>query len=153
MIDIKSLCHEIDEILECPMTWCNIERLVLLLNAKHKLEEYQEQNEEDHKEHNKLDEYTAKKWTESMRHTADGGVGQHWTMEQTSQLLQQRGWPFDRAEFYAVMNSVWSDYGKTAQKYGVDKTDFWADMAHDWLADDDAVPHKAAIYYAKIAKK
>lgn len=59
----------------------------------------------------------------------------------------------DRAEFYAIMNAVWSDYGKTAQKYGVDKPDFWADLAHDWLADSDANHNKAAIYYAKIALK
>lgn len=153
MIDIESLCHEIDEILECSMTWCNIERLELLLATWRKLKEYQKKDEEYQEDHCKLDEHTAKKWTESMRHTADGGVGPHWTMEQTSQVLQQRGWSFDRAEFYAIMNAVWSDYGKTAQKYGVDKTDFWADLAHDWLADDDAKDNKAAIYYAKISKK
>lgn len=153
MIDMKALCREIDKILECPMSWCNIERLSLLLTARHRLEEYKEQDEDHHEGHRKLDEHTAKKWAESMRHTADGGVGPHWTMEQTTQLLQQRGWPFDRAEFYAVMNAVWSDYGKTAQKYGVDKTDFWADLAHDWLADDDAKSNKAAIYYAEIASK
>lgn len=153
MIDIESLCHEIDELLKCPMTWCNIERLGLLLTTKHKLEEYLEQDEEYHEESHKLDEHTAKRWVDSMRHTADGGVGPHWTMEQTSQILQQRGWSFDRSEFYAVMNAVWSDYGKTAQRYGVDKTDFWADLAHDWIADDDAKHNKAAIYYAEIALK
>ena len=153
MIDIESLCHEIDELLECPMTWCNIERLDLLLSTRHRLEEYQEKNEEAHEDHHKLDEHTAKKWVDSMRHTADSGVGPHWTIEQTSQVLQQRGWPFDRDEFFAIMNAVWCDYGKTAQKYGVDKPDFWADLAHDWLSDSDAAQNKAQIYYSKIARK
>ena len=148
MITPEKIRVEIDDLLECPMSWSNVERLGLLLTAKCKLEDYMEDNGGE-----PLDEEDAKKWAASMRHTADSATGPHWTMEQTSQVLQQHGWSFDRAEFYAIMNSLWSDYGKTAQKYGVDKTDFWADLAHDWLADDDAVPHKAAIYYAKIARK
>ena len=153
MIDIESLCHEIDEILECPMNWCNIERLNLLLSTRHKLDKYQDQHKDEHEDRHKLDEHTVKKWVDSMRHTADSGAGPHWTIDQTSQILQQRGWQFDRHEFYAIMNAMWSDYGKTAQKYGVDKSDYWADVAHDWLSDQDAVHDKAAIYYYEIAKK
>ena len=71
-----------------------------------------------------------------------------------SSVLSMVGNRDPKSVFYdAVMNAIWSDYGKTAQRYGVDKTDFWADLARDWLADDDAKHNKAAIYYAEIALK
>lgn len=150
MITVEMLDHEIDCLIEEDMTWSNVDRLCLLLSARHKLACYH------HDGHNAalggLDESTAREWVDSMRHTADGATGPHWTMEQTNQVLQQRGWSFDRAEFYAIINSLWSDYGKTAQKYGVDKTDFWADLAHDWLDDADANEDKAELYYRHIAK-
>ena len=58
----------------------------------------------------------------------------------------QRGWRLDEAAFYAVMNSLWSDYGATIQRRGMDSTDLWADLARDWLCD------KAARYYADIVE-
>jgi hypothetical protein len=45
-----------------------------------------------------------------------------------------------------------SDYGKVAKKYGVDKADFYADLAKAWLDDKDAVPGKAMIYYDCIVQ-
>ncbi len=56
----------------------------------------------------------------------------------------------DEVAFYAVMNSLWSDYGATIQRRGMDSTDLWADLARDWLCDEDARRDKAASYYADI---
>lgn len=46
-----------------------------------------------------------------------------------------------------------SDYGKTIAKYGMDKPDVWAELAHDWLDDKDSADGKTEIYYREIVDK
>ena len=55
-------------------------------------------------------------------------------------------------EFFAVMNALYSDYCKVAKKYGVDKTDFWADLAKAFINDKDAKSGKVKMYYECIAE-
>ena len=50
------------------------------------------------------------------------------------------------------MNAMYSDYCKVAKRYGVDRPEFFAEMAKAWLEDKDAVPNKAAMYYDCIVK-
>lgn len=153
MITTDRLTQEIDELARKDMSWPNVERLNLLLSARRGLEEYygDHRKERDWACRDHIDMATAMEWVMGMRNN-DGSTGPHWTMDQTTQVLQQRGWNCEPAEFYAVINSLWSDYGKTAQKYGVDKIDYWADMAHDWLDDKDARQDKAARYYKDIVE-
>lgn len=99
----------------------------------------------------RLDKQTAKEWTEAMEN-GDGTRGPHWTVEQTDQVMAQRGLECDSAEFFAVLNSVYSDYCAVAQKHGVNNVDFYADLAKAWLHDKDAVKDKAAAYYEYIVK-
>ncbi len=98
-----------------------------------------------------LDRKTAQRWVQNME-SSTGAKGEHWSYDQTTQIMKQRGLECDPAEFYAIMNAMWSDYCKTAQKYGVDNVDFWADMAHAWLDDRDAMPEKASRYYEYIVE-
>ena len=56
------------------------------------------------------------------------------------------------AEFYAVINSLWPDFGSAARNYSVDREDFWAEMAKSWICDSDAVEDKAARYDTDIAR-
>ena len=53
-------------------------------------------------------------------------------------------------EFYAVMNMLNSDLGRTMAKYGADRPEIWASLAHDWLADPDAEPDKLGRYWRDI---
>jgi hypothetical protein len=102
----------------------------------------------------KSEEFTpelAHEWTKHMKN-GDGTVGPHWTMEQTKQLAQQRGIDAEPAEFFAVMNAMYSDYYEVARKHNVHSTEFYADLAKAWLKDKDAVPNKAAMYYECIVK-
>lgn len=99
----------------------------------------------------RLDKQTAKEWTEAMEN-GDGTRGPHWTVEQTDQVMAQRGLECDSAEFFAVLNSVYSDYCAVAKKHGVNNVDFYADLAKAWLHDKDAVKDKAAAYYEYIVK-
>ena len=99
-----------------------------------------------------MDSETARNWVRQMRH-ADGGSGEHWTMEQTNHVMKQRGIDCHPAEFYAIMNAMWSDYSKVADKFGVNNVDFWAELTKAFLTDKDAEPDKAALYYECIVKK
>ena len=96
-------------------------------------------------------EQTAREWTSRMQN-GDGTTGPHWPMEQTKQLMQQRGINAEPAEFFAILNSVYSDYYKVAKKHNVHNLDFYIDMAKAWLEDKDAVPGKVAAYYECVVK-
>lgn len=94
----------------------------------------------------------AKHWTEKMQNE-DGSRGPHWSYDQTTQVMQQRGYKHEPATWYAILNAVYSDYCGVAQKYGMaGNVEFFADIANAWLDDKDAVKDKAAAYYAYIVK-
>ena len=57
------------------------------------------------------------------------------------------------AEFWAVMNALYSDYYTVAKKYNVLIPDFFADMAMAFINDKDAVRNKTAVYYECIVEK
>ncbi len=50
---------------------------------------------------------TAETWVRDMQN-ADGSNGEHWSYDQTTQVLKQRGIGCEPAEFYAIMNAMWS---------------------------------------------
>lgn len=101
-----------------------------------------------------MDKHTAEKWVSHMDKADGSGKGGKWTMEQTTQLMKQKGYNFDPAEFYAVINMLHSDYGKTLTKYGINNVEAYAELAKDWIDDDDvaAGDEKTAIYYECIVK-
>lgn len=94
----------------------------------------------------------AERWTKGMKNS-DGTSGAHWTMDQTTQVMQQRGINCKPEEFYAVMNMLYSDFGKIAKKYGVDAPEFWAEMTKAFIDDPDAKGDKVSSYYNMIASK
>ena len=99
-----------------------------------------------------FDEETAKEWTRSMKN-ADGSRGPHWTMEQAKSLMTQiGGMDAELPEFWAVLNSLYSDYSKVLKKFGIDRSEVYAHMAKAWLEDEDAVPDKAAVYYECVVR-
>lgn len=99
-----------------------------------------------------FDRKTAHEWVKKMKN-ADGSTGEHWTFEQTSQVMKQRGIDCDPAEFYATMNMLWSDYGAVAKKFGVDSVEYWSELSKSFLKDKDAEDDKLALYYECIVKK
>ena len=100
-----------------------------------------------------MDKRTAEEWVSRMKN-ADGSTGPHWTMEKTRQLAQQKGIDENPVEFWVTMNMLYSDFGKAAQKHGLqNNVDFFVDMAQAFLDDKDAQEDKLARYYQYIAKK
>lgn len=98
-----------------------------------------------------MDKHRAEKWVRSMKN-ADGSTGEKWSMEQAKQLMQQADIDAEPAEFYAVLNAVYSDYGKVAKKHKCDTIEFYVDMAKAWINDKDAVRDKASAYYDCVVK-
>ena len=126
---------EISEMLESsPMNCASLEKFVLLCKAMKYI---------DHV-HRHFTEEDAKAWVESMDPPA------RWSMEQTTAAMRQRGYNHRPFEFWAVMNSLASDYGRTMAKYNADKPEIWADLAHDWLDDIDADEEKVGKYWRDI---
>ena len=134
-ITIENINQEIRSMLKsCQLTQENLRRLVLLFDAKKFL----------HKMNLQFTEEESVDWAKHMNPPA------RWTMEQTSAVMHQHGYHHDPCEFFAVMNSLASDYGKTMEKHGADKVDIWAELANDFICDKDAVDNKVAAYYAEI---
>lgn len=95
----------------------------------------------------------AEKWVKGMK-SEDGKTGGRWPYQEIKQYAGNFGIQGEDKviEFYAVMNALYTDYCKVAKKHGVDKVDFWADMAKAFIYDKDANPGKVKMYYECIAK-
>lgn len=101
-----------------------------------------------------VDKLTAPKAEEITRKMVneDGSKGAHWNMEQTKQVMEQRGIQCDPVEFYVTMNMMYSDYYPVAKKLNVNSVEFYADMAKAFLDDKDAGKDKLEKYFAYVVK-
>lgn len=144
MITLEKIEHEIMQTMEEPMSLHSIEKLNALYKAKRNLN--------GHEAHRcRLSREEAHEWVQHMEHE-DGTKGEHWTCEQTTQVMRNKGYEFEPAEWYAIMNAMHADYFKIAKMFGVDNIDFYAAMAKAWLCDEDAVEDKARQYWEHVAK-
>ena len=145
MITLEKIEHEITQTMEEPMSLHSIEKLNALYKAKRNLN--------GHEAHRgRLSRDQAHAWVRHMEHE-DGTKGEHWTCEQTTQVMRNKGYEFEPAEWYAIMNAMHADYFKVAKMFGVDNIDFYAAMAKAWLCDEDAVEDKAKQYWEHVAKR
>ena len=92
-----------------------------------------------------VDEHTARKWVQKM----DGG--EHFKVEQTEQQRMAICPDCDKFSFYTAMNAMYSDYCETAKKMNIDRPDYYAHLAKDFLKDKDAKPGKLRRYMEHIA--
>lgn len=100
----------------------------------------------------RLNRQTAEKWVRGMKN-ADGSTGEHWTMEQTSAIMERHGLRCNPVKFWVAMNAVFSDLSEVAEKHGVGNEEFYADMAKSfWLCDRDAVEDKLGAYYENVVR-
>lgn len=83
---------------------------------------------------------------------ADGTTGEHWSLDQTKQVMDRLGISCDSVEFWVAMNMMYSDYYNAARKLGVNNSDFYASMAEAFLKDPDASENKLSRYYSIVAE-
>ena len=102
-----------------------------------------------------FDRETATRWAEHMQN-ADGTVGPHWTMDQTSAVADASGITHDipRWAWGVTMNMMYSDYYDVARKFGVNVPEFYAELARAFLMDKDGPgpEEKLCAYYRCIVK-
>ena len=96
------------------------------------------------------------RWAANMQN-ADGTTGPHWTMEQTTAVAESMGIQEHEIPHWAwgvAMNMMYSDYYDVAARYGVNRPEFYADLAKAFLLDKDGPgPEKKLMeYYEHIAK-
>lgn len=93
----------------------------------------------------KLDREQAEHYVSKMENK-DGTEGQHWSYEQVEQYIKSKGMDLSKYEFsmcdlYWAMNMVYSDNYGIVEKMTSDVnkiTDFYAELALNFLDDDDA---------------
>lgn len=97
-------------------------------------------------------EADAKRWAEHMEND-DGSKGPHWTLEQATAVANSIGVHTDPWVWFAALNMMYSDYCTVARKYGMDKPEFYAELARAFLFDKDAPgpTEKISEYYNHIA--
>lgn len=98
--------------------------------------------------HNPLTKEEALHYVSRMKNK-DGSVGEHWTYEQTSNYLQtHEGFQhLNKNCFYVAMNMMYSDYYKPART-----TDTYANLAKDFIEDEDAPSDKVKRYMEAMHK-
>lgn len=143
MLTCEYFEQEIDNILSRKSLSCNeLEVLKNLLVTKHFLGK-------EMSETSKMSEETAREWVSKMENT-DGTTGSHWTIDATTAVRDKLGLKhICKYEFWAVMNSLYSDYGKTLAKTNA-TPEIYGELARDWIEDDDAVKAKASAYYRYV---
>ena len=134
---IEQLKEQLHEIMERPVTLGRAEEVMVYADAicaLHKLDD-------DHfRESTKMMEFTredAEKWVSHMENE-DGTTGPHWTIAQTDAVANVAGVHVDKLTFWACLNMMYSDYYSVAAKYGLDRPEFYADLAKAFLMYKDA---------------
>lgn len=143
---IEKLRERLHELMERPVTLGNVEEVRLYaktIRALEKLECGETFTKED-----------ALYWVEHMENS-DGTAGAQWTMDETSAMAKEMGVYLPACIWFAAVNMMRSDYCMVARKHGVDKPEFYADMAQAFLFDKDAgePEEKIAAYYHCVAGK
>ena len=148
----EALEREIEWIKTCPATRENMRCYAALLTIRHRIgEDRKEEKREPHEHHLTMDD--ARRWAEKMKN-ADGSSGPHWTIAQTEQVKRENGMRCNAAEFFAIMNAIYSDFCEALEECGIQRTDTacYAKLARAWLMDEDAEEGKAKRYFEFIVK-
>ena len=148
----EALEREIEWIKTCPATRENMRCYAALLTIRHRTgEDRKKEDHEPHEHHLSMDD--ARRWAEKMKN-ADGSSGPHWTIAQTEQVKRENGMRCNAAEFFAIMNAIYSDFCIALKECGISEmnTECYAKLAHAWINDQDAEEGKAKRYFESIVK-
>lgn len=101
----------------------------------------------DRDTHEPITEHKARKWVDHMT------TGEHYKPEATEQHRAVLCPDCEKWEYFVAMNAMYADFNKTAKEMGIDKPEYYARLARDFIHDDDAGPGKVAKYMEMIPKK
>ena len=155
---INGLYARLEELSEKPLTLGHIEEADAVAGLLCRLHKLDGMDGDHFRESTKMTEFSredAMRWAEHMQN-ADGTVGPHWTMDQTSAVADASvaGNDIPHWVFGVTMNMMYSDYYDVARKFGVNVPEFYAELARAFLMDKDGPePTKKLMeYYEHIAR-
>ena len=142
------LCEALEACMAEPVSSRSVGSCTMLMDALCKADKITMESEAS-----TFTEDDARRWTEHMEND-DGSMGAHWTLEQTTAVANSIGVHVDPWVWYAAMNMMYSDYWESATRYGVDRPEYYADLAKEFLFDKDAGGPEAKIagYYHGIVE-
>lgn len=142
------LCEALEACMAEPVSSRSVGSCTMLMDALCKADKITMESEAS-----TFTEDDARRWTEHMEND-DGSMGAHWTLEQTTAVANSIGVHVDPWIWFAAMNMMYSDYWESATRYGVDRPEYYADLAKEFLFDKDAGGPEAKIagYYHGIVE-
>ena len=142
------LCATLEACMEEPVSSRSVSSCTMLMDALCKAEKLTMEHGSS-----TFTEADAKRWTEHMEND-DGSMGAHWTLEQATAVANSIGVHVDPWVWFAALNMEYSDNFEVAQKYGLDRPEYYADLAKAFLFDKDGGGPEAKIagYYHGIVE-
>ena len=142
------LCEALEACMAEPVSSRSVGSCTMLMDALCKADKIKMESEAS-----TFTEDDARRWTEHMEND-DGSMGAHWTLEQTTAVANSIGVHVDPWIWFAALNMEYSDNFDVAQKYGLDRPEYYADLAKAFLFDEDGGGPEAKIagYYHGIVE-
>ena len=142
------LCEALEACMAEPVSSRSVGSCTMLMDALCKADKITMESEAS-----TFNEDDARRWTEHMEND-DGSMGAHWTLEQTTAVANSIGVHVDPWIWFAALNMEYSDNFDVAQKYGLDRPEYYADLAKAFLFDKDGGGPEAKIagYYHGIVE-
>lgn len=142
------LCEALEACMAEPVSSRSVGSCTMLMDALCKADKITMESEAS-----MFTEDDARRWTEHMEND-DGSMGAHWTLEQTTAVANSIGVHVDPWIWFAALNMEYSDNFEVAQKYGLDRPEYYADLAKAFLFDKDGGGPEAKIagYYHGIVE-
>jgi hypothetical protein len=81
----------------------------------------------------------------SMMTNKDGTKGEHWTWDQTTDVLHKHSLDYSEACWYVTLNMIYSDYASSG--FNLEN---YVNLACDFLDDTDAPDHKMKVYWVAM---
>ena len=76
--------------------------------------------------------------------------GEHWRYDEVKDYIEKKGIYKCYEKYYLVMNMAYNDYYDVAVNYGhQNDTEFFFEIAHAFINDEDAKPHKVSKYFSE----
>lgn len=147
----------LDELMNKDPTSARIDGVGLLLDVLDRLDDRITDTPTVAAESAELDRAALERWVDGMVNT-DGTRGAHWSMDQTTAVGRAHGvdmTAISPAGWWVTMCMMYSDYYPTAAMFGLDREDFYAALAKDFLFDPDApggAEAKLAGYYRGVVR-
>ena len=142
------LCEALEACMAEPVCSRSVGSCTMLMDALCKADKIKMESEAS-----TFTEDDARRWTEHMENS-DGSKGPHWTLEQATAVANSIGVHVDPWVWFAALNMEYSDNFEVAQKYGLDRPEYYADLAKAFLFDKDGGGPEAKIagYYYGIVE-